>query len=165
MTYKNLPTDHNGYFDYSTLPETVKAYWAGLLDGEGCLRFDTCSGKRLPYIALKMTCEETVKEFAELFDVVWSLRNRRGMKDHWKDCYSAKMTTHKAAKLCEALLPYFKTKKEIAKELSQYYIHQCEYCNADFWCFNEHKSCSKECTHKRKIQYDKEYRAKKKSLV
>ena len=171
MTYIDLPKDHGAYHDFSHLTIAQRGYWAGLLDGEGCLRLDCCSGAWLPSISLAMTCEKTLNAFRDTFQLGTVLiRTRNGMKDHWKDCYVIKTTTHKAAKICEILLPYFITKDVIAKEISKFYIHQCEMCGSDFWCFNNHHTCSKECQHARKIKtqaYSRERlrEEKKKSLA
>jgi hypothetical protein len=165
MAYKNLPKEHQAFHDFSNLSEGLKGYWAGILDGEGCLRMDACSGKPLPYITLIMTCEKTVNKFAETFGGNVRMQNRNGMAEHWKDCYCAKTSTHKAAKMCEALLPYFITKSEIAKEMAEFYVHACEICSAKFWQFNGINTCSDECQRIRKNRIDCEYRLKKKGLV
>jgi hypothetical protein len=157
MTYKNLPKDHEAYFDFTYLTLDQKGYWAGLLDGEGCLRMDICSGAPLPSIAVKMTCEKTIQKWADTFGLNASIRNRKGMKDHWKDCYSARMTTHKAAKLCEAILPYFVTKQDVAKEMAEHYVKECEVCKEKFWQYNGIHTCSKECQHIRKLGMTREY--------
>lgn len=160
MAYKNLPKNHQSYFDFTTLPDDEKGYWAGLLDGEGCLRFDKCSGKPLPAVSLWMTCESTIQRFADRFDLSVKKRSRNSMKDHHKDCYGAYMTTHKAAKLCEALLPWLWTKKAIGKEIAEYYVRTCESCNGSFWSFNNSSTCSEECYHAKKLNTDRLYREK-----
>jgi hypothetical protein len=158
MTYKNLPQEHKSYFDFTTLSVGEKAWLAGLLDGEGCLRFDTCSGKGLPAISLWMTCEKTVTRYAKTFELTVKKRNRNSMKEHHKDCYGAHMSTHKAAKLSEALLPWLYTKSDIGKELSEFYIHTCKTCSCKFWAFNDSYTCSKECYRVYKLEYDRLYR-------
>lgn len=160
MNYKYLPKEHKAYCNFNDLPETTKAYWAGLLDGEGCIRLEKNGKVSYPKVTLKMTCEKTVKAFADLLNVNYSKRGRTGMKEHWKDCYSSKVTTQKASKFCEAILPYLITKKEIAGELSKYYLRNCENCNERFWTYNDCKSCSSLCVKERKYKVNKEARQK-----
>ncbi len=164
--YKNLPLDHHAFADFSHLSDMEKGYWAGLLDGEGHIDFDQrgAKGGPLPVIQLAMTCAKTVEAFRSTFNLmpVW-VRSRNTAKDHWKDCYVTKATTHKAAKICEALLPAFLTKNEVAEKISIYYIRDCEQCSTPFWSFSDASTCSQECFKIRKRTQDREYRLKKKA--
>lgn len=106
------------------MKETEKAYWAGLLDGEGCFRKCHNNGYKIPRITLKMTCENTMKAFAKAFDRNIRLVNRDNAwyKDHWKDAWVVDVHGAKAGELCEELLPYFITKREAAQELVDHYV-------------------------------------------
>lgn len=153
--------------DYSHLTDTQKAYWAGLLDGEGCLMFYKTKTGIVPSVSLAMTCKETVDAFQNTFNTSAVLvRNRKSMKAHWKDCYTCKVTSHKAAKICEALLPYFLTKKKIAGALSEFYKRKCAICSSNFWSFGNSKHCSSDCyaEHKRVQSFEYRIRKKKESV-
>ena len=165
MSYKYLDRDHPSFVDYSYLTEKQKSYLAGLLDGEGHIDFDANGAdSRNPIVTLTMTCEKTVTLFKDLVKGGAVMkRTRNGMKDHWKDCYTCHITTHKAARLCEALLPDFVTKQEVAEKLAKHYIYTCEQCEKLFWRSNRSTTCSAECFRLRKNLRDRDYREMKKA--
>lgn len=159
--HKYLPQTDDSFIDYSYLTEVQKAYWAGILDGEG--HISVTKYNNLPVVALSMTCEKTVKAFQETFELGSVLkRSRNSMKDHWKDTYTIKASCHKASRICEELLPYFITKRDVAEEVSKFYIHECEFCKEKFWSTRSKKTCSEDCTRNRKMLYAREYREKNK---
>lgn len=146
---------------YHEIPDSQKSYWAGILDGEGCLRVADYGKNNAPRVTLKMTCQKTIKSFAKQFDGVFKKVNRyKGFKDHWKDQYVTQINGHKAAKLLEVLWPFMITKQQLAKDLSVFYIQSCEYCESPFWKVSRGKYCSDKC---RREVYNKKRRETRKS--
>lgn len=137
---------------YQHLTEVQKAYWAGILDGEGHISLTQRNSRRTtnPLIILKMTCPETIKKFSETFNLNFKTKNREtpSFKEHWKTQFFCSAEGHKAAYICEALLPYFITKKEISLILANYYNKTCTECDSEFRSFKKSTTCSKECQHK-----------------
>ncbi len=140
---KNLPKTHPAFHDFTNLKPTEKAYWAGLLDGEGCLKIFHNNGVPTPHIQLKMTCSATVEAFAETFgcNVILEPRSDKVGKEHLKDCFIAKVTGHKAAKICEALQEFHLTKKNEAKTLASHYTKTCGNCGEQFWAYMGKSNC------------------------
>lgn len=147
---------------YEHLPETEKAYWAGILDGEGHLKLQTNNkGVTMPLLNLKMTCERTVRKFSETFDLAFVQKNKDipSFKPHWKTQYLSSSEGHKVAFICEALLPYFITKQDIAKKISEFYYKDCLVCGTEFRGFNGQKYCNRKCE---RIAFNKTRREKRK---
>lgn len=134
--------------EYLNLPETTKAYLAGLLDGEGCIAFFNKNKKptKYPAVQIKMTCKKTIQFFAETLEISWKqLKRTSSVMPHHKDQFKCEISTHKASKLCEAVLPYLVTKKEIAEKVAFYYLTDCSWCKKIFWRFGHGRYCCDSC--------------------
>lgn len=131
---------------YKNLDFNILYYWAGVLDGEGCLKPTKNNGTISARISLKMTCEKTVKKFSETFKGVFKKVNRsKTFKSHWKNQYVGRIHGHQAAKLADVLKNFMITKKEDAEILSKFYLKNCEECKEIFWQYNGNKFCCDNC--------------------
>lgn len=132
------------------LKETEKAYWAGILDGEGCIRRDQNNGVFIPRITLKMTCQKTLEAFGKAFGTTVRKVNRyKTFRSHWKDQYVSDINGKKARDACKLLLPYLITKKAEAEDLVNYYVKSCICCKKRFEVdFRSKKYCSEACKKK-----------------
>jgi hypothetical protein len=82
-------------------------YWlAGLLEGEGSFFPGPPSAPNRPTLVVNMTDEDVVARAAALLGVkVYSWRNRRGDKTHWKTAYRAGISGRQAVALMLQLRP------------------------------------------------------------
>lgn len=128
------------------LDEVTKAYWAGIIDGEGYLKLQDRRAGKSPRLTLKMTCEETVKQFAETFDLTWKKRNRTAsIKDHYKDQYICSVEGQKVAYICILLMPYMITKRSAANVIIEHYKRKCPMCECTFWSKGGMIYCGEHC--------------------
>jgi hypothetical protein len=100
--------------------ETVFAYFAGLIDGEGCLhlakRSDRPSLK--PTIEVKMTCKEIIYELRRVFGGHVSFKPRG--QEHWKDQWNWRAQNRTARECIEKIRPYLTVKRDEADKLLAY---------------------------------------------
>ena len=110
--------------------DTIRdAYYAGLLDGEGCFyihhkhksaktreRFD-------PVIMVGMTHEETVRSILEHFkvgSVAVKVKQRKG-SERWKQQWRWTVCNRQALDVALRLLPYLITKRDDAQKIVDHY--------------------------------------------
>lgn len=112
----------------SHLPETERAYLAGIIDGEGCLRFSKFSNKGHPCFHVSVEIANTSKLLLAWLDermpgaAYHTPRKHKNPK--WRDCYAWKVAgNRKALILLRELLPYLVIKKQQAELLLKGYIH------------------------------------------
>jgi hypothetical protein len=99
------------------------AYFAGLIDGEGCIGIYS-RGKaqsRSPYLDVKMTCEKTVRSLHEFFGV-GSVGFRKSLMVNRKDQWAWKITGKKAQVIIRQIQPFMLTKAEIAEEVLKFEV-------------------------------------------
>ena len=97
----------------------LDAYFAGLIDGEGCVdvyNYKQGTLKR-PVVKVDMTCEITVRRLHNYFGGYCSIKKTRaGTKPQWR----WEVTFQNAVRVCKQLAPYLVTKAEGAKRVMQY---------------------------------------------
>lgn len=145
-------------------------YWAGILDGEGCMKLATYGGGLRPMIQLNMTCEKTVRAFADHFGMIFRELNspsriKKRVELGHKQLYHARCECKKAYKVIKEVYPFLITKKEDARVCLNYYDdRECTICKGPI-PYTKGKSsvvCSPECYHQYKINLDAERRIKAK---
>jgi len=112
-------------------------YYAGLIDGDGYIGMMSVSHTRVPTISLAMTHEETVKRFAEFFNITYDeitspsfLKGQRdrGHKRQWR----ARACSHKAYDIIKQIQPWLLEKADAALECCKYYEGRvCQMCGGD----------------------------------
>ncbi len=97
---------------------TENAYFAGLIDGEGCISIQKHSRKPNTYegcIEVKMTCEKTIDALQKHFG--GHLQFRRPEKPHYKPQWRWRVKAKKARAALKAILPHLITKRANADKL------------------------------------------------
>ncbi len=96
-------------------------YLAGFVDGEGCLTTNRTSqnGRYRPSLRVSGTYEPIMKWMKRWFGGNYYVIHAR--TGQTKETYDWVLSTNKAIKLIEALMPYLKVKKEEAKVFVQLY--------------------------------------------
>jgi len=115
------------------MDKELLAWMAGFLDGEGCFTFfkdskiKTSGAINSQYYAVIMTsqaikphCIETMNLFQDNFGGYLRIREQKEKHKNWKDVCVWRITSQKARKVCELLLPYLKIKKRQAEILIEY---------------------------------------------
>lgn len=107
------------------LSETDKAYIAGLVDGEGCIRIERCKKKESihPYnFRLLVAVTNTnlnvllwLKEITGVGNIHNHTRSDEKANPKWKQGYVYHISSIRARDLLTAILPFLKIKKEIAE--------------------------------------------------
>lgn len=107
--------------------ETINAYLAGIIDGEGHIainRTKTCPQRRInPRYQAEVCVVNTDIRLMEFLvkHIGGSYHQRKKAKEWHKDTYSWKVTSTAARDLCVRLLPYLFLKKEQAELIVQLY--------------------------------------------
>ena len=145
------------------MEELKLAYFAGLVDGEGHIGCQIYSGAKRPVIQVQMTCEKTVRAFADFFGMAFrelhSPSHEAGYARGNKQVYHTRCECHKAYDVVKALRPFLITKAEAADEVLAYYEGRvCEVCSApiDPGKDKHTKYCSSAC----RIEYNSKKRRK-----
>lgn len=115
------------------------AYFAGLIDGEGCLSIKRlvtldCGRRSIcytPEIRIRMCNPIAMERFCNAFNVPLRLqrsdnllpKNRRGTYKRVRQIYTAYQTSRKAYAIIEQLLPYLIVKRDEAQLLLDYKKH------------------------------------------
>lgn len=108
------------------MQDVEKAYWAGILDGEGSILFTKISSGRWPAPVLSVT--STDRELLEWLRAKFggSISTKKKYKEHWSQAYDWKITYNAAIKALEYAYPYLQIKRKQIKAkmlLDNYY--QC----------------------------------------
>lgn len=91
------------------------AYFAGLFDGEGCVYVTKHDTRLQLYVKLKMTCEDTVRGFAD-YAGCGCFTNEPPGKPHHKPQFRIKIQGVQAMEVLERLAPYLRTKAADARD-------------------------------------------------
>lgn len=135
MLYENvLPTSESVI---GHLPETEKAYLAGIIDGEGCITINRYLQKGRapiyrPFVQITNTSPALKKWLNERFPerTYWRTVTRQG----WKDIYRWMLSGNRQVMVfCREISPYLIIKKEQAELVAQGYIHLSEEERAVLW--------------------------------
>ncbi len=115
------------------MEEVKLAYFAGLIDGEGHVGCQVYSGARRPVLQLQMTCQQTVKAFADYFGTTLrelnSPSHQKGYARGYKQMYHTRCECHKAYAIVKMLRPYLITKAAAADIVLAYYENRrCRMC-------------------------------------
>lgn len=141
-------------------------YFAGLMDGEGHFGLQLYSGRPRPIVQLGMTCEKTVKLFAEFFGEKVRYKQPPSKikeieeKGH-KPIYKVRVECQKAYPIIKALLPYLNTKESDARRCLAYYDdRECSVCKGQIPYTKNWSSvvCSGTCYKTYKNSYDRNRR-------
>jgi hypothetical protein len=130
-------------------------YFGGLIDGEGYIGMSTHGGGLRPIVQLQMTCEDTVKRFADHFGMKLRLLTSpsRVEKAHWKPLYHTRVECQKSLPVLKALQNKVFLKKEALDEALRYYQgRSCLVCGEEIPDTRNaaSKYCCPECQKKAK---------------
>ena len=108
------------------IPLTTLAYWAGILDGEGCIYFTYNFSKRRNIChTLAINIANTFKSILDIgridFGIGFVRKRKNRNEQKWQDVYEWDIKGRSACEFLELLLPYLVIKKEQA-ELAIYYF-------------------------------------------
>ncbi len=106
---------------YSIIPQTVWAYVAGIIDGEGTIRFrkttTTRAGEKLPTFHGKLTVANTYRPLIEWFKNTFGggiTSSRRDRPVNHLPCYNWVLGRREGSLILERCLPFLRIKKERA---------------------------------------------------
>lgn len=97
------------------------AYFAGLIDGEGCISLQKRSdhhGYR-PTVEVKMSCLNTILALKEEYG--GTFLNKPAEREGWKDQYRWRVQDRSARLVIDKIYPYLITKKADAGVLLNYW--------------------------------------------
>jgi hypothetical protein len=101
------------------LTEPEKAYIAGIIDGEGCIRIGHVGPlKRTLYLTIAVgMCHRGVIEWlqAKLSSGTIKVNNHTKVRDGWNPQWLVRIHGKRAQLLCKAILPYMIVKREHAE--------------------------------------------------
>lgn len=99
-------------------------YFGGIIDGEGYLGLSAHGGGKRPIVQLQMTCETTVRRFAEYFGTIVRLLESpsRVKEAHWKPLWHTRAECHKALPILKELESYIFLKRDACKDCLAYYV-------------------------------------------
>ena len=100
--------------------ELRNAYFAGLIDGEGCVMMKSAGSgqRRRPFVKVNMTCQKTVEAIKEAFGLgCISYKPPPKNQPTWKPQWEWTVTSKSAILVLEAVLPYLITKRAAAEEV------------------------------------------------
>ncbi len=109
------PLTHKGKKIERALSETEKAYFAGFIDGEGCVSFAWRKKYITPIIQITNTDYSVLVDFFNVYG--GSVRSRNEIRPNRKDCYAWVVCGQKALKVVTDVLPYLRIKKPQAELL------------------------------------------------
>jgi hypothetical protein len=92
------------------------AYFAGLIDGEGCIRMDrlVSEHRETPCVEVKMTCRKTIEALRDHFGF-GTIFERKPEKPHYKPQWRWRVRNKSAALVLQRVLPYLITKRREAE--------------------------------------------------
>jgi hypothetical protein len=102
--------------------ETLEAYFAGLLDGEGCFQLEkrpSRPGGVRPTIEMNMTCEKTIRALNDRFPGRITTRTPRNA--NWQPQWRWKVQDKSARAVVKAIRPYVITKREVVEQFVEYW--------------------------------------------
>lgn len=114
----------------------LSPYWAGMIDGDGYIGRTIINKKKRPVISLRMTDEQTVKDFSETFNTSFEKLNtptqkkilEAGNKQQWVSRAACKG----AYEVIKKIQPWLLVKKDAALDVcSSYEGRVCEGCGTD----------------------------------
>lgn len=95
----------------------LNAYFAGLIDGEGCVNIYTYkSGAIRPVIKVNMTCEKTIKALHDYFGGHTGKRKTEPLPNRKQQWYWG-VTYQQAITVCKLIRPYLITKADAADKI------------------------------------------------
>ena len=100
--------------------ELRDSYFAGLIDGEGCIGLHSHGAKkhRRITIGVAMTCEKTVRALHAHFGV-GGVALIKSANPKWKDQWRWRTSARVAREVLEVIRPYLITKAELVESLPQ----------------------------------------------
>lgn len=107
------------------ITELDKAYLAGVIDSDGCIRLERTQPKNrknlsyCPRILVTQTRREVCEWIGEIFGGPM-MTNRRGKTDNSNSLYTWRVSGTKAIEMCKLLEPYLKIKAPRARVLIEY---------------------------------------------
>jgi len=105
------------------MTETFKAYLAGFIDGEGCIKISSIKGflkktnKYKKYYTVRLTIINTDKELLDYIknEVGYGCMYSHGKgKSHHRQCYTYEVAAKQCVKLLKEVLPFLISKQEQA---------------------------------------------------
>lgn len=125
-------------------------YFAGLIDGDGCIGlYDLNSKKGLsPTVSIRMTAKDTINTFANYFNGPTNIREYKNPNHN--TTYNCIVTYIKALNCCEQLQPYLRIKRNKSVEIINYYKDKnCLWCGKVIPspASARRKYCSPTCTY------------------
>jgi len=108
------------------IEEWQKAYFAGLIDGEGCLSITKCKGQLTIVIGISMTTPQPLYDLRRYFGGSLIKVRRGNGTENWKPIYMWRVYSRKAEMVLEAIEPYLTVKEEQARVLREFRDHQKE---------------------------------------
>lgn len=106
------------------MKETDKAYFAGIVDGEGCISVRKATSRNCTWIRgslhICMSNKPVLEYLASLAEEVGVLclcDDQRAKRNGWKPMWHWVMSTQQAAKILKIVLPYLRVKRVQAELL------------------------------------------------
>lgn len=95
------------------------SYFAGLIDGEGCIRLERKTERNrtlreAPTVQVKMTCLKTINALRDYFGC-GSIQPYKPVKAHYKPQWRWRVRDKSAALVLHRILPYMITKRDEAE--------------------------------------------------
>lgn len=100
------------------LSKTNKAYIAGIIDGEGCVR--VCrkttknGGSYQAFVCVTNSNEALLYWLKEVTEIGCVYKYKKSAKKNWKLVHRFQVVSQNACDLLRSILPYLKIKKEVA---------------------------------------------------
>lgn len=112
------------------IPETTKAYFAGLFDGEGCVYITTHKGG-CNYNSIMVTCANTDRRPLDIMVNIFrgGIAIEKPRKPNHKTKYTWRAYHHQAIRFLKTVLPYLVIKKEKALQaiqLQEQIVRKCK---------------------------------------
>lgn len=105
-----------GFHEMATIPKDVElAYFAGIVDGEGCISSAETRGRVFASLNVTNTYPYILEDLKSLFGGNIYRRNRKKALEHHKASYGWTIGGASVSQALELLLPYMIIKKEQAK--------------------------------------------------
>lgn len=105
-----------------TLTETQKAYIAGIIDGEGCVRISKKKNQKSPqcfnfsaFVCITITEIELLCYLKEITGIGCVYRSKTANKENWNPVHRWQITNGQARDLLRAVMPYMMIKRGIAE--------------------------------------------------
>jgi hypothetical protein len=114
------------------LPETILAYLAGLIDGEGCLQIGIVQAKGqepklIPTLSIIMTDEDVLKWTASRLEVCCRALKRKNAPTYQKPQFKVVLTGKRLLLLLKRMIPFMIVKRKqagVCIEFGETYIQQ-----------------------------------------